>query len=223
MKVIRDTDQRRLGFTNTAAIAVFSGIAIPLQRNKKTRKCLFWFGLFCGFTVRFPSLPVSSFHKLFTHELRTLSLQCNTVLLHVKHLFCWINYIEIDILKHSHTHSGCIPIHIHIDSQIHIHALHWTMAADNVRIIEEKTPVPDKEGNKEEISQEPPASDNRAHTIAADTTKTKETCPSSPLTHPHNYHQAYLPHLTPQPGTGYYLYHQPQVTPEPPSDRKSVV
>ena len=91
------------------------------------------------------------------------------------------------------------------------------MAADNVRIIEEKTPVPDKEGNKEEISQEPPASDNRAHTIAADTTKTKETCPSSPLTHPHNYHQAYLPHLTPQPGTGYYLYHQPQVTPEPPS------
>ena len=88
MKVIRDTDHRRLGYTNTAATAVFSGIAIPLQRNKKTRKCLFWFGLFCGFTVRFPSLPVSSFHKLFTHELRTLSLQCNTVLLHVKHLFC---------------------------------------------------------------------------------------------------------------------------------------
>lgn len=77
--------------------------------------------------------------------------------------------------------------------------------------------MPDKEEDKEEISQNVTATDNVAQTLAADTTKYKETCPTSPLTHPHSYHQAYLPHLTPQPGTGYYLYHQPQVTPEPPS------
>jgi hypothetical protein len=41
-------------------------------------------------------------------------------------------------------------------------------------------------------------------------------CPASPQVQQQIYHQAYLPHLTPQPGAGYYLYGS-QVTPEPPS------
>lgn len=43
-----------------------------------------------------------------------------------------------------------------------------------------------------------------------------DDCPASPQFQHQAYHQAYLAHLTPQPGGGYYLYGS-QVTPEPPS------
>lgn len=44
-----------------------------------------------------------------------------------------------------------------------------------------------------------------------------DDCPASPQFQHQVYHHAYLPHLTPQQGGGYYLYGGSQVTPEPPS------
>ena len=57
MKVIRDTDHRRLGYTNTAATAVFSGIAIPLQRNKKNKKVPFLVWVVLWVHCSFPKSP----------------------------------------------------------------------------------------------------------------------------------------------------------------------
>lgn len=63
-------------------------------------------------------------------------------------------------------------------------------------------------------SEQPTNSDSKHAT--KETTRVDD-CPASPQFQHQVYHHAYLPHLTPQQGGGYYLYGGSQVTPEPPS------
>lgn len=92
------------------------------------------------------------------------------------------------------------------------------MAKESVRATEGKTPVAvaEEEPGKQDRTSVAPVSDS-ADAIRNSGKSKDNNCPASPLAQPQQYPQAYLPHLTPQPGAGYYLYHQPQVTPEPPS------
>lgn len=96
------------------------------------------------------------------------------------------------------------------------------MAADKGRTSEgSQAPVNEHKSGKEELPTPPAANDtDRDHngTTAKPKESNNDNCPASPAAQPQPYHQAYPPHLTPQPGAGYYLYQQqPQVTPEPPS------
>lgn len=62
----------------------------------------------------------------------------------------------------------------------------------------------------EQSTSEPPSAVKQGY-------RPSDPSPASPQVHSQIYQQPYIPHLTPQPGAGYYLYGNPQVTPEPQS------
>lgn len=81
------------------------------------------------------------------------------------------------------------------------------------------TSASDVNGRTETI--EKPSANQQQSESSNESTEIKEgdpgDCPASPQVQAQPYQQAYLPHLTPQAGGGYYLYGNHQVTPEPPS------
>lgn len=84
----------------------------------------------------------------------------------------------------------------------------------------DKKGKPDTEPDKEATDADPPVDtpkDDPSSPIITGVAKATPEHPESPaLTlHPNAYPQLYPPHLTPQQGGGYYIYQQPQVTPEP--------
>ena len=85
----------------------------------------------------------------------------------------------------------------------------------------------DEGGKPETTSNEAPPEETSSSTTAdADAPESPTAEPDVPAEYPEspapvaqatNYPQLYAPHLTPQPGGGYYMYQQAQITPEPPS------